>query len=73
MESRLKSLDLELRINEARRLQLQQESYALQNDAAYIERVARDKLNLAAPGETLFQFDAAAPASPSRTGGGNPR
>jgi cell division protein FtsB len=36
----------------------------LQNDPAYIELLARDKLDLMKPGETIFRMDPAAGDSP---------
>ncbi|NJK91209.1 MAG: septum formation initiator family protein [Blastochloris sp.] len=39
-------------------LQLQEELYALQDDPYYIERVARDVLNLGKEGEVIFRFPA---------------
>lgn len=33
------------------------EVYALKNDPAYIERIARDKLGLARPGEIVYYYD----------------
>ena len=41
---------------------------ALKNDPAFVERTAREKLNLARPDETVFRFEPrpVAPAPPSR-------
>ena len=62
MELQLQKFERELQASETQVQQLHREISALQTDAAYIERVARDKLNLAAPGETLYQFDQQLPA-----------
>jgi cell division protein FtsB len=35
---------------------LRKEVYALKNDTAYLERVARDKLGLARPGEIVYYY-----------------
>jgi cell division protein FtsB len=61
--SQIGRLDRELLAQEQRGRQLSREIEALQQDRAYIERVAREKLNLAAPGETIFQFGTSTPAS----------
>jgi cell division protein FtsB len=37
-------------------LRLQHENHALQHDRIYVERKARDVLNVGRPGETIFQF-----------------
>ena len=56
MDAQLRQLDRELTSEMQRSRQLSREVNALQTDRAYIERVAREKLNLVAPGETIFQF-----------------
>jgi len=38
-------------------VRLRKEVYSLKNDAAYLERVARDKLGLARPGEIVYYYD----------------
>lgn len=47
------------RIAEANRInrQLQQQFELLKNNPEYIERTARDKLNLGRPGEIILRFD----------------
>lgn len=49
---------LQSRIEDAKslNLQLQQENHALQSDRVYVERVARDVLNVGRVGEIIFQF-----------------
>jgi cell division protein FtsB len=38
-------------------VRLRKDVYSLKNDAAYLERVARDKLGLARPGEIVYYYD----------------
>ncbi len=48
--------------------QLRLETDNMKNDPAYVEHVARDKLNMGKPGETIIRFDryqATAPAAGS--------
>jgi len=37
-------------------VQLSQEVHSLKTDAAYLERIARDKLGLARPGEIVYYY-----------------
>ena len=37
--------------------QLKLETDLMKNDSAYVEHVARDRLNMGKPGETIFRFD----------------
>ncbi len=56
MKSQYSSLSDEiakLKIDNAR---LSGEVYSLRNDAAYLERIARDKLGLARPGEIVYYY-----------------
>ena len=46
--------------------QLSQNLELLKNDPDYIQRIARDKLNLGKPGEMIFRFDPY-PPSPTET------
>jgi cell division protein FtsB len=62
MQSQLRRLERELEWQESRRRQLSREIIALQSDRDYIGRLAREKLNLVAPGEVIFQFGTATPA-----------
>lgn len=38
-------------------VRLRREVYSLKYDAAYLERIARDKLGLARPGEMVYYYD----------------
>jgi len=38
-------------------VRLRKDVYSLKNDTAYLERVARDKLGLARPGEIVYYYD----------------
>lgn len=50
------SLEKQIERAKALTLQLQHENHSLRTDRSYIEKKARDTLNLARPGETIFQF-----------------
>jgi cell division protein FtsB len=49
-------LEAEVARLEALEKQYKSEIEALKTDPTYVERVAREKLNLAKPNETIFQF-----------------
>ncbi|UCD57098.1 MAG: septum formation initiator family protein [Candidatus Hydrogenedentota bacterium] len=50
-------LEAEIRELEAERVRLEQQMRALEEeDPEYIERLAREKLHLSKPGETVFRF-----------------
>lgn len=55
-QSRKLALLREIEAEQARTLRLQDELYALRDDRAYVERMARDVLHYARPGETVFKF-----------------
>jgi cell division protein FtsB len=57
MQEELRRLDRELTRAEATEKKQKAEIEALQTDAGFVERTARDKLNLARPNETLFRFE----------------
>src|SRR5260221_2088541 len=42
---------------QAQQQQLQLETEHMKNDPAYVEHIARDKLSMGKPGETVFHFD----------------
>ena len=44
------------RSTEAGQCQLTQEVHSLKTDPAYMERIARDKLGLARPGEIVYYY-----------------
>ncbi len=55
----IEDLKAEIQQLEAERASLQEQMQALQNeDPEQVERVAREKLHLTKPGETLFRFKA---------------
>jgi cell division protein FtsB len=66
MQTKLHELDREIAKLDKTERQQRDEIDALNSDAAYVERIARDKLNLVRPGETFFRFEPA-PAAPART------
>src|ERR1043166_6495941 len=57
MQAELQRLDTEIIRLETLEKQQKQESEALKTDPAYVERTARNKLNLARPNETIFRFE----------------
>ena len=61
MQEELQRLDQELARQEATEKKQKAEIDALSTDAGFVERTARDKLNLARPNETLFRFEPAPP------------
>lgn len=52
------AIQREIEEQQAVGLRLQDELYALQDDPYYIERVARDVLNMGKEGEVIFRFPA---------------
>jgi cell division protein FtsB len=56
LQNRKAALQREIESEQARTLRLQDELYALRDDRFYVERMARDVLNYARPGETVFRF-----------------
>jgi cell division protein FtsB len=57
MQREIQRLDAEIARQEHLEKQQRQEIEALKTDPGYVERVARDKLNLARPNETIFRFE----------------
>jgi cell division protein FtsB len=54
----IKRLEAEIEELELERTELEEEMLALQQeDPEYIERLAREKLHLSKPGETIFRFN----------------
>ena len=68
MQREVRRLDSEIAQQESVEKKQKTEIEALKTDAAFVERTARNKLNLARPDETIFRFEPApaAPAKPSR-------
>lgn len=55
--SEVKRLEAEIEELEAERVRLEEQMLALQNeDPEQIEKLAREKLHLSKPGETIFRF-----------------
>ncbi len=65
MQEELTRLDGEISRQEALEKQQKTEIEALKTDAAFVERTARNKLNLARPGETIFRFEPTPSSPPS--------
>src|SRR5450755_3042800 len=66
----LAKLQREMAAAEDQQSQLKLETEHMKNDPAYVEHIARDKLNMGKPGETIIRFDpyqSAAPNSKSAT------
>jgi cell division protein FtsB len=57
MQRELQRLDTEILRQESLEKQQRQEIEALKTDPNYVERTARNKLNLARPNETVFRFE----------------
>jgi cell division protein FtsB len=57
MNSDIRRLDSEIARREALEKQQKAEIEALKTDPSYVERTARDKLNLVKPNETMFRFE----------------
>ena len=64
MRADILRLQTQLQIEEAKSNQLQAQIDALQNDPNTIERLAREKLGYAKPGETVIHFEPATNAPP---------
>jgi cell division protein FtsB len=56
LQQELRRLDEKIAVEENRERRLQAEIDALKSDPVYVERVARQKLNLVRPNETIFRF-----------------
>jgi cell division protein FtsB len=67
MQQELFRLDREIARQDALEKRQKIEIEALKSDPGFVERTARNKLNLARPGETIFRFEPAPTAAqPSR-------
>jgi cell division protein DivIC len=58
MQLEIARLDEEIARQESLEKQQMMEIEALKSDPTYVERTARDKLNLARPNEIIFRFEA---------------
>jgi len=65
MQTEMQRLDTEITRQETLERQQKQEIEALKTDPAYVERTARNKLNLARPNETIFRFEPT-PSTPAQ-------
>jgi cell division protein FtsB len=66
MRREIMRLDEQLQKEEARSKQLQAEIDALRNDLKTIERLTREKLGYARPGETVIRFETGGTNAPRR-------
>ena len=66
MRREIMRLDEQLQKEEARSKQLQAEIDALRNDPKTIERLTREKLGYARPGETVIRFETGVTNAPRR-------
>jgi len=64
MQLEIQRLEAETLRQEQLETQQKQEIEALKSDPAYVERTARNKLNLARPNETIFRFEPAPSLAP---------
>ena len=51
------SLQRRIAADQEQQQQLQLETEHMKNDPAYVEHIARDRLNMGRPGETIVRFD----------------
>lgn len=63
MSREMQRLDTEIIRQESLEKQQRQEIESLKTDASFVERTARNKLNLAKPTEVIFRFEATQPAA----------
>jgi cell division protein FtsB len=66
MQREIARLDREIEQQEALEKKQKTEIEALKTDASYVERTARNKLNLARPSEVIFRFEPAPQTTASR-------
>ena len=64
MRADIMRLQTQLQIEEAKSKQLQAQIDELRNDPKAVERLAREKLGYARPGETVIHFEPATNATP---------
>ena len=68
MQVEARRLEREIAREEAIEKQRKLEIDALRTDPAFVERTARDTLNVARPNETIFRFEPSpAPSAPARS------
>ena len=66
MQMEIQRLDTEINRLETIERQQKIEIEALKSDPEYVERSARNKLNLARPNETVFRFEPAPSGAPAK-------
>jgi cell division protein DivIC len=66
LQQEMLRLDREIERQETLERQQKTEIEALKTDRAYLERTARNKLNLARPGEIIFRFEPPPPVAVGR-------
>jgi cell division protein FtsB len=64
MRKEILRLDQQIRLEEIKSRQLEQSFHALRNDPKAVERLAREKLGYAKPGETVILFETTEPSFP---------
>ena len=57
METQILKLQAQIQVEEEKSKELQNQIDALQNDPKTVERLAREKLGYAKPGETIIYFE----------------
>ena len=67
MQQEILRLDTELAKQEQIEKQQKSEMETLKSDSTYLERTAREKLNLARPNETIFRFETPTTTTSSST------
>jgi len=69
-KAELSKLQRQIAAAEEQTAQYKLETEHMKNDPAYVEHIARDKLNMGKPGETIIRFDPYQTAAPnSKTAG----
>jgi cell division protein FtsB len=64
-KAELAKLQREVAARQDEQAQLKLETQHMKNDPAYVEHIARDRLNMGKPGETIIRFDRYQPAPPN--------
>ena len=62
-KAELAKLQREVAARQDEQAQLKLETQHMKNDPAYVEHIARDRLNMGKPGETIIRFDRYQPAA----------
>ena len=72
LRQRILALEAEVKAEEQKQAQLQTAIRNLREDPKTVERLAREKLGFARPGETVIVFEKLKPGAPASPGGIDP-